>query len=111
MAFDEGLAERIRKQLGKRKDRDLVEKKMFGGIAFLLNGNMCVGVHKQDLIVRLDPEDTDGALAEPHTRVFDLSGRPMKGWILVESGGLKDEKALGKWVRLSVDYALSLPKK
>jgi len=109
MAFDERLAERIRKRLGKRKE--LAEKKMFGGVAFLLNGNMCVGVHKQDLIVRLDPEDTDKALAEPHTRVFDLSGPPMKGWILVESGGLKDEKTLGKWIRLSVDYAFSLPKK
>jgi len=109
MAFDERLAERIRKRLGKRKE--LAEKKMFGGVAFLLNGNMCVGVHKQDLIVRLDPEDTDKALAEPHTRVFDLSGRRMKGWILVESGGLKDEKTLGKWIRLSVDYAFSLPKK
>jgi hypothetical protein len=84
---------------------------MFGGVAFLLNGNMCVGVHKQDLIVRLDPEDTDSALTEPDTRVFDLSGRPMKGWILVESSGLKDEKTLGKWISISVDYALSLPKK
>ena len=109
MAFDERLAERIRKRLGKRKG--LAEKKMFGGIAFLLNGNMCVGVHNQDLIVRLAPEETDQALAEPHTRVFDLSGRPMKGWILVESSGLKDEKTLGKWIRLSVGYALSLPKK
>lgn len=109
MAFDERLAERIRKRLGKRKE--LAEKKMFGGIAFLLNGNMCVGVHKQDLIVRLDPEETDEALSQPHTRVFDLSGRPMKGWILVESSGLKDEKALGKWVSISVDYAMSLPKK
>lgn len=109
MAFDERLAERIRKRLGKRKE--FAEKKMFGGIAFLLNGNMCVGVHKQDLIVRLDPEETEKALAEPHTRVFDLSGRPMKGWILVESNGLKDEKALGKWISISVDYALSLPEK
>lgn len=109
MAFDERLAERIRKRLGKRKE--LAEKKMFGGIAFLLNGNMCVGVHKQDLIVRLDPEETDEALSQPHTRVFDLSGRPMKGWILVESSGLKDENALGKWVSISVDYAMSLPKK
>jgi len=109
MGFDERLAERIRKRLGNYKE--LAEKKMFGGIAFLLNGNMCVGVHKQDLIVRLAPEETDTALAEPHTQVFDLSGRPMKGWILVESRGLKDEKTLGKWVRISVDYALSLPKK
>src|SRR5438552_1295893 len=82
MAFDERLADRIRGSLGRRKG--LVEKKMFGGVAFLLNGNMCVGVHKSDLIVRLAPEATDAALARAHTRRFDLTGRPMKGWILVE---------------------------
>ena len=72
MAFDERLAERIRGSLGRRKG--LAEKKMFGGIAFLLNGNMCVGVHKSELIVRLAAEKTDAALAEPHTRRFDLTG-------------------------------------
>src|SRR5262245_60180471 len=69
MAFDEALATRIRKRLGKRPD--IAEKKMFGGVAFLLNGNMCVGVHADELIVRLAADETAQALTEPHTRVFD----------------------------------------
>ena len=109
MAFDDKLAERIRKQLAKR--RDLTEKKMFGGLAFLLNGNMCCGVHGQELIVRLDPEQTHQALRQRHTRVFDLSGRPMKGWILVQAKGLTTEAALAKWVQTGVKYAASLPAK
>jgi len=84
---------------------------MFGGIAFLLNGNMCVGVHKSELIVRLAPEETDVALAQPHTRRFDLAGRPMRGWILVEPAGLKTDAKLGKWVQLATKYATSLSAK
>jgi len=110
MAFDEQLATRIRKQLGKKKG--LVEKKMFGGVAFLLNGNMCVGVHKNDMIVRLPAEETDAALARKHTRVFDLSGgRPMKGWILVEPKGLAGDSSLAQWVETGVKFAQSLPPK
>ncbi len=110
MAFDNKLAERIRKRLGKRAG--LTEKKMFGGIAFLLNGNMCCGVHGQEMIVRLDPEETDKALSLRNTRVFDLSGgRPMKGWILVQPKGLATEDALAKWVGVAVKYASSLPAK
>src|SRR5262249_2479798 len=109
MAFDEKLAERIKTQLGKR--RGLVEKKMFGGIAFMLNGNMCVGVHGSELIVRLAVEDTDRALRKKHTRIFDITGRPMKGWLLVESAGLKTDAALAEWVGVAVDYASSLPAK
>ena len=109
MAFDERLAERIRGSLGKRKG--IVEKKMFGGIAFLLKGNMCVGIHKSALIVRLAPEETDQALAQPHTRCFDLTGRPMKGWVLVEPAGLKTDAKLSKWVQVAVQYAGSLPAK
>jgi TfoX/Sxy family transcriptional regulator of competence genes len=110
MAFDEQLAARIRKQLGKKKG--IVEKKMFGGVAFLLRGNMCVGVHSNELIVRVAPADTDDALAQKHTRVFDLSGgRPMKGWILVEPKGLDGEDALAKWVDIGVKFAESLPAK
>ncbi len=109
MAFDLTLAERMRKQLGKRKS--LAEKKMFGGLAFLLNGNMCCGVHSDEMIVRLDPSQTEQALRERHTRIFDLSGRPMKGWILVQAGGLKTEPALAKWVEIGVKYASSLPAK
>jgi hypothetical protein len=109
MAFDEKLADRIRMRLGKRPG--LVEKKMFGGIAFLLKGNMCCGVHGQDLIVRLDAAETDRALSEPHTRVFDLTGRPMKGWILVGPKGLTTDAGLGEWLDRASKYAGSLPAK
>jgi len=78
MAYDEKLAERMRKQLAGRAG--VVGKHMFGGVVFLLNGNMCCGVHKQALMVRVEPADTDAALRKPHTRVFDLTGRPMMGW-------------------------------
>ena len=110
MPFDEKLAARIRKQLGKKKG--LVEKRMFGGVAFMLNGNMCVGIHKDELIVRLVPEDTEQALTQKHTRIFDLSGgRTMKGWILVQPKGLATDAALGKWVTVGVKFAASLPAK
>jgi TfoX/Sxy family transcriptional regulator of competence genes len=77
MAFDEALAERIRKQLARRAN--LEEKKMFGGIGFLLKGNLLVGVWKESLIVRLSPEESQEALKEAHVREFDITGRPMKG--------------------------------
>jgi|SRR5215470_2322431 len=109
MAFDEGLAERIRKELGKRPD--LVEKKMFGGVAFLIHGNMSVGVHRDELIVRIDPDETASALKEPGARLFDISGRPMKGWLLVGGKGIADAKSLAKWIRRGVAFAESLPKK
>ena len=109
MAYDEKFAERIRKSLGKRAG--LTEKKMFGGIGFLLNGNMCCGVHGGDLIVRVDPAQTDRALAKPHTKVFDLTGRPMKGWILVEPKGIATDAALGTWVKQAATYAGSLSPK
>jgi len=108
--FDEKLAARIRKQLGKKQG--LVEKRMFGGVAFMLNGNMCVGIHKDELIVRLAPEDTVQALTQKHTRIFDLSGgRTMKGWILVQPKGLATDATLGKWVTVGVKFAATLPAK
>jgi len=109
MAFDEELAVRIRKQLGKRAG--LSEKQMFGGLAFLLNGNMCCGVHRNEMIVRIDPGETAAALKQPHVRIFDISGRPMKGWILVSTAGVAGESALSKWVEAGVAYASSLPPK
>lgn len=109
MAFDDTLAQRIRKRLGKRAG--LTEKKMFGGIGFMLGGNMACGVHGRDMIVRVDPEETEKALTKPHTRRFDLTGRPMKGWILVEPEGLATDAELGKWVDVGAKYAESLPAK
>lgn len=109
MAFDEALAHRIRKRLGK--GAGITEKKMFGGIGFMLGGNMACGVHGQDMIVRVDPDETEKALAEPHTRRFDLTGRPMKGWILVGPSGVATDAELGKWVGIGAKYAESLPAK
>ena len=109
MAFDEKLAERVRRQFGKRNG--LSEKKMFGGLAFLLHGNMSCGIHGNELIVRIDPETTETALAERGARIFDITGRPMKGWLLVGGPGLENETALAKWVQRGLDYAASLPKK
>jgi TfoX/Sxy family transcriptional regulator of competence genes len=109
MAFDEALAKRVRALLNDAKG--VVEKKMFGGIAFLVRGNMSVGVHRTELIVRVDPEETDAALREPGVRIFDITGRPMKGWLLVASSAVSDKKALAKWVRRGVAYATSLPAK
>jgi len=107
--FDELLADNVRKQL--KGQSGLVEKKMFGGLAFLVNGNMSVGVHKNELIVRLAPEETDTALKEPGARIFDITGRPMKGWLLIGAAGVKEPVSLKNWVRRSVSYASSLPKK
>ena len=109
MAFDERLAERVRRAIGKRQG--ILEKRMFGGLEFLLHGNMSCGIHGSELIVRIDPEATDSALGEPGTRVFDITGRPMKGWLLVNTSALRDEAALAKWVRRGLDHAATLPKK
>jgi hypothetical protein len=109
MAVDEALAGRVREALGGVEG--LTEKRMFGGLAFLLNGNMAVGVHGEELIVRLAPEQTEEALAEPHVRIFDMTGRPMKGWVLVGPGATASEDGLGGWVTRGVDFAESLPAK
>jgi TfoX/Sxy family transcriptional regulator of competence genes len=109
MAFDEKLAMSVRKQLVGQ--RGLTEKKMFGGLAFLINGNMSVGIHRDALIVRIAPGAADAALKEPGARVFDITGRPMKGWLLVGGAGIEDARSLAKWVRRGVEYAASLPRK
>jgi hypothetical protein len=109
MAFDEQLAAKVRAQLDGT--RGVVEKKMFGGLAFLIDGNMSVGIHKNELIVRIAPEETDEALKKPGARLFDITGRPMKGWLIVGGAGTKEAKTLAAWVKRGADYASSLPKK
>jgi TfoX/Sxy family transcriptional regulator of competence genes len=109
MAFSEELAERIRQQLAWRKGVE--EKKMFGGIGFLLNGNLLVGVWKESLIVRLGLEEGDEALKEPHVSEFDITGRSMKGWVLVEPQGVEDDDQLGGWVQRAVEFVKTLPAK
>ncbi|GGU42057.1 TfoX/Sxy family protein [Streptomyces coeruleorubidus] len=109
MAYDEGLAERIRQRLGA--DPVVTEKRMFGGIAFLHRGNMAVGVSGDDLMVRVGPDNTDAALARPGARVFDMTGRPMRGWILVDGAALTGDDVLGEWIEKGRAFAASLTPK
>ncbi len=109
MAYDEALASRVRETLGENPE--ITERKMFGGIAFMLSGNMAVGVSKDDLMVRIDPDDQDDALAEPGVRIFDMTGRPMKGWILVAPEATAEQANLQRWVDAGLDFAGSLPPK
>jgi TfoX/Sxy family transcriptional regulator of competence genes len=108
MAYNIKLAERIRSQLD---GMPFVEKKMFGGVGFLLNGNMACGVNKDDLIVRVDPEKHPALLKKPHAKPFDLTGRPMKGWLVIEAEGCKTDKQLSTWVKEGISFALTLPPK
>ncbi|HZD01131.1 MAG TPA: TfoX/Sxy family protein [Actinomycetes bacterium] len=109
MAYDEGLATRVRELIGDRPG--LAEKKMFGGLAFLLNGNMACGVRGDELIVRMAAEVAGAVMTEPGTRPFDLTGRPMKGWILVGADGHSEDDDLRRWIDRGVAYAETLPPK
>lgn len=105
MAYDGALAGRIRALLARRRGVD--ERKMFGGVAFLLNGNMCCGVHRDDLIVRVAREEHAAALERPHVRAFDLAGKPMKGFVLVAPKGYRAEDSLKEWIAMGVRCARS----
>jgi hypothetical protein len=110
MAFDEELADRVRELISG--EAGLTEQKMFGGIAFLINGNMSVGVSGQGgLMVRVDPEETDALLGRPHARPFEMRARPMRGWLRVDAEGVRTKRGLEPWVRRGVAYARSLPPK
>lgn len=109
MAYDEELAARVRDTLPERDG--WTERTMFGGIGFMLGGNMCVGVHKERLIVRLDPETAGAALDEPGVRVFDLTGRAMTGWVTVDSAGTRDRESLRSWVDRAVAFVSTMPSK
>ncbi len=109
MAYSEEAARRLRETLGLRSG--LTEKKMFGGIAFLLHGNMACGVIGEDLIARVGPAQHAAALAQPHARVFDFSGRPMAGWVTVAPAGYASKNDLARWVKLAIEFAGSLPAK
>lgn len=109
MAYDEALAERVRDALAPRAD--LSERKMFGGIAFMLGGNMAVGVIGEELMVRLDPSDAERALGESHVRPMDFTGRPMKGIVFVGPKATASDASLGEWVDAGADFAASLPPK
>ena len=108
MAYNLDLAKRVKDKLSVAP---FVEKKLFGGVGFLLKGNMACGVQSEDLIVRVDPGKHAELLKRPHTRPFDLTGKPMKGWLIVEAAGCKTDRQLSAWVKEGVEFASSLPPK
>ncbi len=110
MAFDEGLAQRIRAVLHARSDVE--DKQMFGGIAFLIGGNMACGVIGDELIVRMEREDAARLLEdEPSTREFDMTGRPMRNWVVVAPEAIAADDDLERWVRRGEEFAAGLPPK
>ncbi len=109
MAYDETLAERIRQTLAPRPDVN--ERKMFGGLAFMLAGNMCCGVVADTLMLRLGNEGTAEALKEPYTSPMDFTGRVMKSMLYVGPGGIASPEDLHRWVNRAADFAASLPPK
>lgn len=109
MAFDENLAVRIRTAL--RRKKGIEEKKMFGGLCFLLHGHMLVGVWKNSLIARIGQEQADEAMLEPNVKAMDITGKPMKGWITVEPNGVTDEGAVKEWVQRATKFVAKLPAK
>jgi hypothetical protein len=110
MGYDEDFAHHVREQLADQIG--VTEKAMFGGLAFLVNGNMAVGLSGGgELMVRVGPDASDAALARPHTRPFDMTGRPMKGWILVALEGVRTKRQLAAWVSRGVEFARTLPPK
>jgi TfoX N-terminal domain len=109
MAYDEGLARRIREQLAELPS--ITEMRMFGGLAFLQHGNMLVGVTAADLVVRVGSDATDAALAKPGTRLFDITGRPMRGWVVVSRDVLAEDAALSGWIGDAEEFVSTLPPK
>ncbi|MBA3719444.1 MAG: TfoX/Sxy family protein [Nocardioidaceae bacterium] len=110
MAYDEDLADRIRELIAD--EPDLSEMRMFGGLAFLIAGNMSVAASGQGgLMVRVAPDDTDALVAKPHARRFEMRGKPMRGWVRVDDEGMRTKRQLEPWVKRGVAYARSLPPK
>ena len=109
MSYDEGLAQRVREVLENQPGYE--EKKMFGGIGFLLNGNMACGVIRDDLIVRVGADNYTDALLKPHVELFDITGRAMTGWVVIKEPGYRSDNHLMDWVEQGMEYSLSLPAK
>lgn len=109
MAYDEGLTQRIRELIDSHPA--VKEKKMFGGVGFIARGNMACGVVNDDLIVRVGANGYEEALTKPHARPFDMTGRPMNGWIMVSPKGYANNADLERWVNKGLDFALTLPAK
>ena len=109
MAYDEQFAERVRTIV--REEAGYDEKKMFGGLAFMIEGNMAVGVMKDGLMVRLDPDDFDGALQKPGTSPFEMGKKQSNNWVSVEESVLDEDSELESWVAQGIDFARTLPPK
>ena len=107
MSYNEKLVERVRKLLPKA----IEEKKMFGGLSFLFHGKMFCGVLKDDLVVRINKNDYEKFVSKPHVRPMDFTGKPMKGFLYVSSGGYKEDKELTEWIEVGFRYVLSLNEK
>ena len=109
MPYDEGLAQRIREAFEERSD--ISEKRMFGGIVFLLHGNMCCGVVRSELMVRVGPDGYDDALTQPHAREMDFTGKPMRGMIYLSAEGIEADADLEQWLARGVAFSSALPAK
>ena len=107
MPFDQALASRIRRDTASRGA--FVEKQMFGGIGFLLNGNLCVGVWKDSVVARVGPTEYQAALSEPHVREFDITDRPMTGWVAVGPPGVERNDQLADWIGRATRFVRALP--
>jgi TfoX/Sxy family transcriptional regulator of competence genes len=109
MPYDETIAARIRPMLARRAG--FAEKKMFGGVGYLLDGNMCVGVWRHWLIARIGADAYDDALARPGVQEFDITGRPMRGWVMIDPSGARDDLEFAAWVEKAVTFVRTLPPK
>jgi TfoX/Sxy family transcriptional regulator of competence genes len=109
MPYNQDLAKKIRAELGQLPEVEV--KKMFGGVAYLVRGNMACGVHGNDLIIRVGTKKYEEALSQPHTHPFDLTGRPMSGWIVVEPEGYRTHKNFKTWIDAGIDFASTLKPK
>jgi len=109
MTYSHSLADRVRHALRNRQG--IAEKRMFGGLGFLLHGNLLVGIWQASLVVRLGPDQAAEALQQEYVRPFDVTGRPMKGWVMVEPDGLDSDRQLAEWVELATRFVKTLPAK
>jgi TfoX/Sxy family transcriptional regulator of competence genes len=109
MAYDQDQARRVQGLLNECPGYQ--EKKMFGGVGFFIHGNLACGILREDLIVRTGPAEYAGALRSPHARPFDLTCRPMPGWLLIDRAGTRTDAELTAWVELGVGFARTLPRK
>lgn len=109
MAFDEGLAERVREQLAGLQA--VSEQRMFGGLCFMLSGNMCVGVVQDRLMLRVGPDAYEATLGLPHARPMDFTGKPLRGFVYVDAEGFAEDEDLAGWVERGVAFAAALPPK